>query len=140
MTQPPAARVFVVHEPLKKVLDDSTDGFHWERTRDLTPAREYGDLVYVFPAGHLSYDQDYLDRTARNKLKDFASHDYLLMSGDTLAMAQTAIVASQMLDENVNDLNLLIWDGKRKRYFCQKIRAWAPDTNDGEDEAVDLMT
>ena len=127
------ARVFVVHEPLKKVLDDSAEGFHWERTRDLTPAREYGDLIYVFPAGHLSYDQDYLNNTAREKLATFTDQDYLLMSGDTLAMAQTAIVASQCLDESVRDLKLLIWDGKRKRYFCQPIWAW-PE----EDEVEDL--
>ncbi len=122
-------RVFVVHEPLRKVRDESTEGFHWERVRDLTPAREYGDLVYVFPAGHLSYDQDYLFRTAREKLSTFTDQDYLLMSGDTLAMAQTAIVASQMLDDDVRDLKMLIWDGKRQRYFCQPILAWPEDSD-----------
>ena len=135
MPPTPQPRVFVVHEPLKKVQDDSQEGFHWERTRDLTPAREYGDLVYVFPAGHLSYDQDYLERTAREKLRTFTEADYLLMSGDTLAMAQTAIVAAQMISDDVRDLQLLIWDGKRKRYFCQKIWAWPEEVSD---EVVDL--
>ena len=125
--KPPAARVFVVHEPLRKVDDPATpDGFRWERVRDLTPALEYGDLVYIFPAGHLSYDQDYLYRTAHDKLSTFTDQDYLLMSGDTLAMAQSAILASQALGDDTRALNMLIWDGRHKRYFSRPIWAW-PD-------------
>ena len=137
MTTPPSIlrpKVFVVHEPMKKVLDDSDEGFHLERTRDFTQATEYGELVYIFPAGHLVYDKDYLARTAREGLATFTADDFLLMSGDTLAMAQIAIVASQLLSDDARNLKFLIWSGKHKRYFCQELEAWESD----ESDVVDL--
>ena len=50
-------------------------------------------------------------------------------------MAQAVLVASQMLDEDVRELKMLVWDGRLQRYFCQPIWAWPR-----EDEAEVLDT
>jgi len=131
-------RVYVVHEPLKRETDPVTGVTDWVRTRDVTVAREFGELAYVFPAGRLAQDSDYLVRTAREKLRDFSGEDYLLLSGDTAAIAIAAIVAGQQLEDDENHLNLLLWDGRLHRYYAMRTEVWqaeealvspAPDLN-----------
>ena len=48
-------RVFIIHEPLRKETDDNGVD-RYVRTRDLSPAREHGELHYVYPAGRLSQE------------------------------------------------------------------------------------
>lgn len=116
------SRVFVVHEPLKAEYNERTAQTEWVRTRDVTIAREHGELIYMFPAGRLSADPDYLVETAREKLKDFSVNDYLLLSGDTAAMCISSIVAAQRLGTDADHLQLLLWDGRLKRYFPMRPR------------------
>ena len=117
--QPP--KVFVVHEPLKKQV--SSEGVvEWVRTRDITVAREYGDLVYVYPAGHLTQDPAAMVKVAREKLADFTDQDYLLLSGDTAGMAIASVIAAQQLEGNT--INYLVWDGRQKRYFKLSADVW----------------
>lgn len=124
-------RVFVVNEPLTKVVNPDTLEVTWERMRDLSPALHYGDFVHVFPAGKLPKEPGYYMRTAREKLKDFRGCDYLLLAGSLLAIMAAGLVASQNLGEDESHLNLLIWDGKTSRYHNVALDAWPPSEAEG---------
>ena len=129
-------RVFVVHEPLKKQYDPATGKSEFVRIRDLRPAMTFGDLTYVFPPGHITPDPAFLMSTARERLSDFTGRDFLLLMGDTAAIAVSAIVAAQTLPEGDDVLQILIWDNKKGVYYRQAIEVWTPD--DAEDEEVEL--
>lgn len=125
-----SAKVYVVHEPLKRETDPITRATDWVRTRDVTIAREFGELRYVYPAGRLSQDPDYLVRTARDKLIEFTADDYLLLMGDTAAIAVASIVAAQQLDSDARHLQLLLWDGRVQRYYPVRPEIWEEDTHE----------
>lgn len=119
-TKPP--RVFVVHEPLKKTINPRTKEVSWERIRDLSAAREFGELVYVYSAGHLSQDPDFIAREAWAKLTEFSDNDYLLPSGDVMAIVAASAVASSMVEGN--SIKVLSWDKRQGKYFASTIPIW----------------
>ncbi len=125
-----SAKVYVVHEPLKRETDPVTRTTGWVRTRDVTIAREYGELRYIYPAGRLSQDPDYLVRTAREKLRDFTSNDYLLLLGDTAAIAIATVIAAQQLEADARHLQLLLWDGRLQCYYPVRPEIWEPDSEE----------
>lgn len=127
-------RVFVVHEPLRRETDPVTKQTDWVRVRDVSAAREFGELRYVYPAGRLTQEETYLVRTAREKLRDFTANDYLLLSGDTAAIAIASLVAAQQLDDNETHLKFLLWDSRLQRYYALCPEVWEADA--GQELAV----
>lgn len=110
--------VYVVHEPLRRETDHVTGQTNWVRIRDVSLAREYGDLRYVYPAGRLTQEEDYLVNIAREKLQDFTENDYLLLSGDTAALAIAYHAAAGIIrDRGMTHLKILLWDNRLQRYY-----------------------
>jgi hypothetical protein len=116
---------------MRKIIDPTTREVTWERMRDVAAAHEHGDLEYIFPAGRLSQDPNYLMAVARDRLKTFTGADFLLPMGDTLAMIACAVTAAQQLDEDETDLQVLVWDSRYKKYFRHVLPVWKK-----EDQAV----
>ena len=124
-------RVFVTHEPMRK--NPATGEF--ERTRDISAARQYGDLVHVFPAGHLSQDPAYIMACAKDKMADYSDDDFLLLSGDTLAIAACSMVAAQNIGGR--HVKVLIWDNRFKQYYLVNLEAWDEDAAGGQTSTTD---
>lgn len=118
-SMPAEPRVFVTNEPLRKVMDE-TGAYRYERIHDVTAARRYGELVHVFPAGHLPDDAGYMVRTARRAMADFTADDYLLLIGDPLATVAAGVVASQVLGRD-GPMNVLTWDRRVGRYVVRRL-------------------
>ena len=125
--------VYVVHEPLTRVTDPVTRQTDWVRTRDVSIARKFGELRFVFPAGRLASDEDYLVRTAREKLRDFTSKDYLLLSGDTAAIAIAYHAAAQQLEDDETHIKILLWDKRLEDYYELRPQVWSQDGYEEED-------
>ena len=121
-------RVFIIHEPLRKETDDNGVD-RYVRTRDLSPAREHGELHYVYPAGRLSQEPSYLVKTARQSLATFTSQDFLLLSGDLLAISVASMIAIQCLEDNATTINVLTWDGRFRRYFPTVVEVFEEETD-----------
>ena len=117
-------KVYVTHEPSLRRNNETGE---LELTRDVGIARKFGELKCIFPAGHLPANPSYAMQMAREKLYDFGSDDFLLLSGDTMAIAVSAIVASQMLDENERTLKILLWSNWFRDYHVSEVDVWEDD-------------
>lgn len=100
-------RVFVPHEPTKL----GADGFSRERTIDLSPAVDYGELTFVVPGGEIPLDPVAVLPAIRTVMRGFTSKDYLLPVGHPAVIAWCAIEAVRATG---GPLNMLVW--QRGRY------------------------
>lgn len=105
------SRVFVVKEPVGRVINQETG----ERAPglDLSPALEFGMLVYIFRAGaRPSPDGALLMAGLRVFLDDFDyTQDWLIPVGDQVACCATAMVLAER-----GPLRLLKHDWRTERY------------------------
>ena len=86
----------------------------WVNKYDLSPAKEYGDLVFLLRPGNI-----YRDKLAeavaelRKTLRDFGDEDHLLAVGDPVAIAAAVLAAGAMTGGRVS---LLKWDRHSESY------------------------
>ena len=97
-------RVFVVQSQLLK------DGLP---KYDLTPAEEYGELVYLLGHGHKPWNTDDVLTSLRDTMHDFDEHDFLLPIGNPMFIGLASIVAS----EASPIVKFLLWSGREQRYL-----------------------
>lgn len=103
--------VYVVSEPLRW---DSVTG-QWVKSKNLSPARRFGELVYLLPPGNEAPDDPaQVIKTLREKLRDFSPSDYLLPVGHPLYIAWATAVASQVCPF----VTLLHWKPEERAYHA----------------------
>lgn len=110
----PGGRVFVVQRPA--FYDREKRG--WVNKYDISPAREFGELVYLLRPGNLYRDQLATTLVAlRSALADFSLDDYLLAIGDPVAIAAAVIAASQRTGGRVHLLKYDRMSGSYASYL-----------------------
>lgn len=80
---------------------------------DLSPAEEFGELVYLLSPTASPFNPDPLIKELRNKLYDFGPDDYLLLIGNPVLIGLSVSIASLCCDS----VSLLQWSGKDRRYI-----------------------
>lgn len=110
-------RVFVINEPLRRCPQTNT----LQRTIDLTPAEEWGELIFLLPAGNGPTDPDPTIETLLHKLKDFQPTDFLLPVGHPLYIGWAAAIAAQNTD---GALQMLVWEKSRSAYRPVRAQLW----------------
>lgn len=100
-------KVWIVQEPL------SGD-------RDFRPAQEFGTLRVLLEPGPVALSTAPMMRELRSKLREFRPEDFLLASGDPVAIAAASIVASQMLGKTAT-LQILRWDKQSRQYMVLEL-------------------
>src|SRR5262245_28549877 len=111
----PMSRVFVVQQPAKLNRDGE-----WKPIFDIRPARMFGRLVFVT----LRPGNIYLDTLPtivahmRNVLGDYGDDDFILPTGEPVAIAAACAIAAQA---NEGRLKLLKWDRRAKSYQVVQI-------------------
>lgn len=109
-------RVFVVQQPMKMTATG------WQPIFDLSTAAAFGSLKFIL----LKPGNIFVDRLAvvidhmRSVLHDFGEEDFLLPTGEPLAIALAAIFASKA---NGGRMKLLKWDNRAQRYHTVQIGA-----------------
>ncbi len=105
-------KVFIVQEPLKR---DRTTG-RLAPFMDMSPARLYGEIQEpLLATGHtVPLATAQMMRELHKRLISFTKEDYLLLAGDTGAIAAAAMVAAGMTGGTVN---ILKWDRDTKSYI-----------------------
>jgi len=82
-------------------------------------AQKYGEITVMFPAkAQMIFSPGPLIINIKNKLKDFTSEDYLLLSGDPAIIGVTCSVASDITN---GKFKLLKWDRQEKTYYPIEI-------------------
>ncbi len=110
-------RVFVVQRPA--YYDRVKRG--WVNKYDLSPAREYGDLVFLLRPGNIYKDKLEAAMEQLNEaLADCDREDHLLAVGDPVAIAAAVLV---MASRTGGYVSLLKWDRMVERYEPYSIDA-----------------
>lgn len=87
-------------------------------TVDVTPAKLFGDLRFIFPPGMNVQDMRAAAETMKVALRDFdPASDYLLPMGDPALM----VLAAAQLGSRWVDFKILKWDRHSGAYFTHKI-------------------
>ncbi len=125
VAQPPS-KVYLTMLPHRKV--QSGGHYDYVPTFNITPAREFGEIVELFP-----FKANYLDgrgamRLCREKLKNYnyAAGDAVLLLGDVVIMA--CVIAALATDHG--RFHVLKWDRNLGRYVRVSI-----DLNNARGEA-----
>lgn len=85
------------------------------RKHDVVPAMRFGDLVELLPEDEsIVLSTGFVIQHLRSKLRDFCDQDYLLLSGDPIAIGLATVVAS---DINGGRVKMLKWHRREQRYF-----------------------
>ncbi len=109
------SRVFVVQRPA--YFDRKRRG--WVNRYDLTPAEEYGELVFLLRPGNIYRDKmSSALESLREQLSDMQSDDHILAIGDPVAIAATVMVASKITGSVVS---LLKFDRLDGRYYAYEV-------------------
>lgn len=87
--------------------------------RNILPARKYGELLALLPSNSqvLLSPGPTVERM-RRALKDFCDDDFLLLSGDPVAIGIAMMVAG---DRNLGRVKVLKWDREEGVYFPIEI-------------------
>lgn len=100
----PKAKVFVPHQPMMK--SPSTGAL--VPKLDLSTAEEYGELIYLLDWPEIrDMDMNTMYSKLGNGLLGITNNDMVLMVGNPVAMALTAMIAC---DINSGVVNLLYWN------------------------------
>lgn len=104
--------VYIVCEPT-----DTIAGMQRSKL-DMTPAREYGELVILLPSSQSLLSTVPTVRTLKEKLRNFTDNDYILPVGDPVLMSTVAVIAAE---QNGGKVKFLKWDKPTRRYFSIQI-------------------
>lgn len=104
MSSKTVGRVFVVQRPAFY----STERKGWVNKYDITPARAFGELVFLLRPGNLYKDQLASTMVSlRESLHDFGPLDHLLAIGDPVAIAAAVLEAGR---SNGGQVQMLKYD------------------------------
>lgn len=115
-------KVFVVQQPTRRVRqDDITSGRYAQDmlgtfvpAADLTPALKYGDIELLIDTGVVvGIATAPLMATLKDKLRDFCDDDYLILTGNPVAMGLATAVAMKQNGR----AKILVWDRKERTYY-----------------------
>jgi hypothetical protein len=82
-------------------------------------ATQFGQLKVLLPENsQIILSPSYVITTLRNKLKEYTSKDYLLLTGDP---AIIGVACSIVSDTTNGKYNLLKWDKQERRYYPVEI-------------------
>jgi hypothetical protein len=90
---------------------------------DLSPARKFGEIVELLPAGPMIRATAHVTATLRSKLSDFTDKDYLLCMGDPTVIGLACVMAARV---NGGRYSCLVWDREARDYFCVNIDTVSP--------------
>lgn len=104
------SRVFVVQNQHRWNRDKQ----RFEPKFDLTPAQEFGELVYLLSPTAAPFRPEPIIEELKEKLADFRPGDHLLLVGNPVLIGFAVAIAA---DANGGDVSLLQWSGKDQRYI-----------------------
>jgi hypothetical protein len=82
--------------------------------RNLTPARQYGELSVMLPPGNLVLSPAPTIKRLRKSLSTFSIQDYLLLMGDPIGMSLAFAIAAEKTNGIVK---VLKWDRQHETYL-----------------------
>lgn len=89
--------------------------------RNILPASQYGEITVMLPPGQVTFSIAPTITKLKNYLRDFSDADYLLLSGDPIAIGLACSIASKY-GKSGGTVNLLKWDRQEMCYIPLKAQ------------------
>ena len=105
--------VYIVQDVKRSYKDKSGAVREAASMFNFDPAKIYGTLEFLLPAGDVSSAPAQLLFLLRHGLKDFNDTDHLIMTGDPIAMGVALKICAE---NNRGIINVLKWIRKEQRY------------------------
>lgn len=105
--------VFITQSPMRRNVHDQL-----VHKFDLAPARQYGDLQILLPAGPVLLEPMHQIRELRRNLARFTHGDFLLCLGDPVVIAAASAIVSGLTGGLIP---LLVWDRHQKSYLSVSV-------------------
>ena len=81
---------------------------------DLTPAMDFGVIVYLLPKDANVLDAAFTTLAIARKMRSFGDNDYILPVGDPAAIGIASAMAARL---GGGKFNMLKWDRQEKKYY-----------------------
>lgn len=116
-------KVYVVQQPMRRVSQSDVDSGYYGASAlgtfvpsfDLSPALKYGDIELLLDTGVMvGIAIAPVVQTFKDKLRNYSSDDYILPTGDPVAMGVAIAVAAKY---NAGTVNILRWDRRERKYI-----------------------
>ncbi len=98
-----APRVFVIQE---------------QPRHDVSPALDFGDIVTLLPPGDTTFSYHHTVAKLEAELADLGPQDWLLLTGDPVAIGLACVIASRVWNSK---LRLLKWHRREMRYLPVEV-------------------
>lgn len=83
---------------------------------DISPALKFGDIKTILPPGDTNFSYQFIVQKLHAALSEMAEDDYLLLTGDPVAIGLTVAIASQYVEPN-QPIKMLKWLQREMRYL-----------------------
>ena len=87
-------------------------------------AEEFGEIKVLLPYGNVVLAPQPMIAKLKRQLKDFCDNDFILPTGDPIAIAAAMSIAS---DNNMGRVKVLRWRGREHHYSVLKINLRGKD-------------
>jgi len=101
--------VYVPQEVLRKA-----EGGKMLPAYNIYKAEKYGQLLILLPYGEVAMEPQSMVMELRRTLKDFNDDDYILPTGDPVAISAAVAIASSF---NKGKVKILKWQGKIQQCY-----------------------
>lgn len=118
------SKVYVVQDQLRKNKDNG----RLERRFDLSPAGQFGELVYLLGSSASPFNSGHIIDQLRTGLGQYSDEDYLLLIGNPVLIGWAVAIAA---DVNGGFVRCLQWSGKDQKYIAVNGTVF-PDCEDEE--------
>lgn len=99
--------------------------------KNFLPAKRYGELQVLLPSdSQIMFAAQPTVRLLRDKLRDATEDDYVLASGDPVAIA---IVSCIVADVCGRKFNMIKWDRQNKDYYVVRVDLTGREVNPKEE-------
>lgn len=99
----------------------SSDAGVAKPVHDVTPAAAYGDVEVMINTNHIGITMQPLVAMFKTVLKDFSDDDYILPTGDPVAIGLASIIAAK---NNRGNVNFLRFDRQTRAYIKVQVKGY----------------
>lgn len=110
--------VYIVQEMKRLEWDEELQRKVLRPVHDLTPAAVYGELKTLMDGRPIGLNFQRMISELRDKLREFSEKDFILPTGDPIAMGIAIHLAAE---RNFGRVKVLRWDGRARAYVEAQV-------------------
>lgn len=112
------SKIYIPQMPIRVIRDNNGKIIKKYPDVDYSSALKYGSLVKLLPDGFNPMLSQPMIAKLRTGLKDFSDNDFLILTGDPIAIGAACTVAAKF---NRGKVNILKWNKRTNEYLLVRL-------------------